>query len=219
MKQAVRKNWFVFLAGFALVLAVLMVAGAGAAPKPSQIPLPGTWQLECELHGDPQQINVILPGDSQPTRFWFLLFTVTNNTGQDVDFYPQIDVFTDTMKLYHSDAKSRQVVFEAIRKRYERTIPLLETESHVTSKILQGKDNARDGVAVFEDFDPNARGVQIFVAGLSNETVRVGNPTLGEDVAEVLLRKTLVLYYQVPGDKFNPEDRVMLHRGRDWIMR
>ena len=207
---------------FSVVL-LLCVGLIGAVPEPALVPDADVWQLEVELHGEPHQIQVTVPGENQPRRFWYLLYTVYNNTGNDVDFYPQFDLFTDTFKLYHGGVESRRVVFEAVREAYGKTIPLLESEDMITGRILQGQDNARDSVAIFEDFDPNATSVKVFMAGFSNETVRINAP--GEISADVegpgsmLLRKSLQLDYQVPGDRFNPCNRVMLYRGRKWIMR
>ena len=208
----------------ALFLAIVVAAGfaawAVAAPKPALVHGP---ELELELHSEPQLVSITLPGDTEPRRFWYLLYTVTNNTGQDVQFYPQFDLLTDTFKLYHAGLKVRRPVFEAIRARYSTSIPLMEAESMITGRILVGQDNARDSVAVFEDFDPQATSVSIFVAGLSSETVTVEHPMridpeTGKN-AQVLLRKTLVLEYQVPGDQYNPDNRVMLYRDRNWVMR
>ncbi len=191
-----------------------------AAPEPALVPPPGTWQLDLELHGEPQQISITMPGDSQPRRFWYLLYTITNKTGQDVDLIPQFDLYTDTFQIRQAGVKVRRPVFEAIRDRYANSIPLLEPQSMVTGRILQNGDNARDSVAIFEDFDPNATSVKIFIAGLSNETVTIKSPLVSQDNSkEFLLRKTLMLEYQVPGDRYNLDKRVMLYRNREWIMR
>ncbi len=207
-----------------LLLALLAFAiPAAAAPTPALVPPPGTWQLEVEFHGDPQRIEILLPGDAKPKIYWYLLYTIINNTGQDLDFYPEFYLYTDTFKLYNADINPRKEVFDQIHSRYEKNIPLLEHPSKITGKILQGKDNARDSVAVFEEFDPQAKKAYIFIAGLSNETAPVQYPVSGgEDgkkIKEVLLRKTLMLEYHVPGDAITPEKRVMLYRNRQWIMR
>ena len=194
-----------------------------AAPKPSLVPEPGIWQLDFELHGDPKQIQITLPGDTQPRIFWYLLYTVTNNTSQEVEFYPQFDLFTDNFLLYHAEDTAPKPVFEAIHQLYRHTLPLLEPQEMVTGKILIGEDNARDSVAIFTDFDPNANSAKIFTAGLSNETVTVDCPvnvnSNTKKPEKILLRKTLMLQYRVPGDQYNPKNRAMLYSSRDWIMR
>jgi hypothetical protein len=216
------KKWHMVFVG--AIAAVIYVAMSLAAPKPAMVPPLGSWQLDLELHGDPQPIQITLPGDAQSRTYWYILYTVINNTGQDVDFYPQFDLFTDTFKLYHADVKPRDLVFDAIQARYKTTIPLLEPVNNVMGTILQGRDNARDSVAIFEDFDPNAHHARIFISGLSNETIQVDIPAGAPDpktqkTKTVLLRKTLMLEYQVPGDRMNLENRSMLYRSREWIMR
>jgi hypothetical protein len=203
-----------------LVVAVLYAAPGRlyAPPIPALVPEPGTWQLDIQLHGDPRRIDITLPGTDETQTYWYLLYTITNNTGKERDYYPQFEVFTDTFRSSQAGVGVRRPVFEAIRARYNETIPLLEPESLVTGRILVGEDNARDSVAIFKDFDPSANSAKIFVSGLSNETVKVKSP-LAETTREYLLRKTLVLQYQVPGDALSPQKRVMLYRTRDWIMR
>lgn len=192
-------------------------------PGPAVIPPAGVWQLDIQLNGHLQRIAVALAGSDEPKTYWYQLYTVTNNTGEDIEFYPQFEIFTDTFKLYPANTTIRRPVFEAIRDRYSKSIPLLEPEELITGKILFGRDNARDSVAVFEQFDPNATKVMIFVAGLSNETIRLDNPTdLDAETGmpkKVLLRKTLMLEYQVVGDKYNPQARALVYRNRDWLMR
>ncbi|MBN1765023.1 MAG: hypothetical protein JW860_07180 [Sedimentisphaerales bacterium] len=216
------KNNLVILILLLIAFALLM-SFAGAVPEPALVPPPGTWQLDFELHGDPQQISLTLPGEYNPRRFWYLLYTVTNKTGQDVEFYPNFEILTDSLKLYQAGDNVRRPVYNAIRDLYPSTIPLLEHEDQVSGKILIGEDNARDSVAIFEDFDPNATHVKIFISGLSNETTTVDYPG-GIDLdtgkpKKVLLRKSLMLEYRVPGDQYNPQDRVMLYHSRNWIMR
>ena len=212
-----------------------MAQPAHAAPKPALVAPAGTWQLDLELHGNPQQITITLPGSTEPTTCWYLLYTITNKTGQDIVFYPQFELFTDTFKLHRAGVNVRRPVFEAIRSRYASTIPLLEPASMITGQaglgqakgILQGADNARDSVAIFQDFDPNAAVVRLFVAGLSNETVKVTPParlknpddTAADSDQQFLLRKTLMLQYQVVGDIYQPGNRVLLYRNRSWVMR
>lgn len=194
-----------------------------AAPTPALVPPSGTWQLDLQFHGQPRQINITLPGDAAPQRFWYLPYTITNDTDRDAEFYPRVELFTDTLKLYQAGTGVRRPVFEAIRRRYELSLPLLEPQSMLTGRILQGDDNARDSVIIIKDFDPNATTVKLFFTGLSNETVTVDHPSQLDPETKkpkrLLLRKTLMLKYNVPGDAIKLDKRVMLYRGREWIMR
>ena len=214
-----------------LIASILLVALAccltictlSAAPTPALVPPPGTWQRDLQLHGQPRQISVTLPGDTEPQSFWYLPYTISNTTGHDAEFYPRVELFTDTLKLYQAGVGVRRPIFEAIRRRYTQSLPLLEPQSMLTGRVLQGEDNARDSVIIIRDFDPNATSVKLFFTGLSSETVTVDYPVRVDQDENMqnrlLLRKTLVLEYSVPGDATNLEKRVMLYRGREWIMR
>ena len=206
-----------------ICITCLCLAPATSAPKPAVIPPQGTWQLKIELHGLPQMMRFRLPGDTKPKNYWYLLYTITNTTGQDVGFFPHFELLTDTLKLDPGGNKTRRWVFEDIQKRYQTSIPLLESQDQVTGRILQDQDNARDSVAILEDFDPEATRVKIFFAGLSNETTLVPHPTEIDPKTnkpkEIMLRKTLMLEYKVAGDRLNPSQRTLLYRDRNWIMR
>lgn len=210
----------------ACTLAGLIMAPATelvAAPMPSPVPLPDTWQLDIRIHGTPQRIVVQSPGQDHPKAFWYLPYTITNHTGRDVDFYPECEVFTNTFKLYKAGRGVRKAVFNAVRNRYNRTIPLMESEENVTGRILQGQDNQRDSVIIFEDIDPNANEVKLFFSGISNEFAIVKSPVDKDPetgtARNYLLKKTLMLQYQIPGDALNQDQKVMLYRNRSWVMR
>lgn len=208
----------------ALALGLIIgVCPVQAAPKPALVPPPGTWQFDLQLHGQPRRITVTLAGDTEPQTFWYVPYTITNNANQDAEFYPRVELLTDTLKLYRAGVNARRPIFQAIRRRYLESLPLLEPQSMLTGRILQGDDNARDSVIILQDFDPNATSVSIFFTGLSNETQTVEHPTRVDPKThkpkQLLLRKTLMLKYDVPGDAIKPEKRVMLYRNREWIMR
>jgi len=208
----------------AMLALVITTSGTlWAAPKPAIVPPPGTWQMDIRIQGDPQRIVIQFPGFAQPKAYWYLPYTITNNTGRDVEYYPEFEVFTDTFKLYKAGRGVRKAVFNAIRQRYNETIPLMESEELVTGRILQGEDNARDSVIIFEEIDPNATSVKIFIAGLSNEATMIESPVYKDSATgkgqSILLKKTLMLQYQMPGDALNQDQKVMLYRSRQWIMR
>ncbi|MBI9017649.1 MAG: hypothetical protein JEZ07_10375 [Phycisphaerae bacterium] len=199
-----------------VVIGCLAIGSSFAGPKPPMVPSPGVWQVDIAIHGSPEQITVTMPGEKKTRTFWYLLYTITNNSGQDVDFHPSFELMTNTFRIYKADSKVVKPVYDKIQKLYENKFPLLEPINMVSGKILQGKDNARDCVAIFEDFDPNAKTAKIFITGLSNESTETKHPINNK---KVLLLKTLMIEYQVPGDAINPEKRVLLSRDRSWVMR
>ncbi len=209
------------------LLALLVMMSVSYAEVPADVPVPAAlqptdvWQLDVQFHGNPEQLEVKLPGDEVPTRFWYLVYTITNNTGKDVDFYPTFEVMTNTFMLYEAGKVPSKPVYEAVEKLYKKSVPLLEPEIQVAGRILQGEDNARDCVCILDDFDPNATSVKLFISGFSNETqtIEVADDKNEKKSKKVLLRKTLMIEYTVPGDVNNQDKKVMLFRRKEWIMR
>ena len=201
-----RKGLIILLAGLVLGL----TAGANAAPKPSEIPL--SWELNFVYYPF-QSIQIRLPGDNKPKVYWYLRYTVTNNTGQDIDFFPLFWLYLDTGKIIRDDLGVNPLVLKAIRKRHNAS--LLEDPVQIIGKLLQGEDNAREGVAIWKDFDQKAKRLNLFVSGISGETRIV----TGKGKKPVILRKTLDLWYQISGDPLRRSKLHMIYKGKKWIMR
>ena len=195
----------------------------GAAPKPSLTPK--SWQLDFEFR-DPARIDVTLPGDEHPSMFWYLIYTVTNETGCEVLFYPQFDLVTDTLRVVHGGDDVSPTVFDAIRQRHHKQHPLIVAPLKASGKLLQGVDNARTSVAIFRTLDAEASRFTLYAAGLSGEVVRVPNPAFApaQPVTEhnlqfFTLRKTLAIRYDIPGDLKSRKRAAPVRTGRDWVMR
>jgi len=65
-------------------------------------------------------------------------------------------------------------------------------------RLRKGSDNTRDIVIIWPDFDPAAKQVSLFIAGLSNETAGVEHPVQKDADGKptmVYLQKTLQLIY------------------------
>ena len=210
---------------FVRVLAtfLLVISVAKGAPKPSLAPK--SWELEVEFR-DPARIRVTLPGDDRPTTFWYMVYTVTNNTGHEVPFYPQSDLVTDALQVIRSGDDVSPTVFDAIRERHRKQCPFLVPLLKASGKLLQGADNARTSVAIFREFDPEASEFTVYLAGLSGEVVRVPNPVFDpappqteKNVAFFTLRKTLAIRYTIPGDLETRKRAAPIRAGRTWVMR
>jgi hypothetical protein len=193
-------------------------------PKPS--PVPVEWELGFKFQ-DLQRITVDVPGEGRQT-YWYMVYTVTNDTGKDVSFQPEMTLVTDTLEEEHQMVEVAPEVFTKIQQQYKATYPWLEHPSKMIGKVLQGKDNARDSVAIWPDFDPKARSVTVYVGGLSGEMIAVPNPAYQagkSDPAKVpsvfVLRKTLAIEYDLPADTAN-RGSVTAKRVSpelEWIMR
>jgi hypothetical protein len=200
-----------------------------AAPYPKPLTVPQQWQFEIEL-GDFRPIAVRPPGKKEDQIFWYLRYTVTNRSGEDRIFVPEIILYTDTGEVIRAGKQTPLAVFDKVKALYND--PLMKAPSAMTGKLLQGEDNAKGSVAIWPDFDPNAGKVSVFFCGLSGETVSVKLPApitvvepdwRGEEHTvtkdKLLLVKTLELQYAIPGEKAARRFLAPKLVKQQWVMR
>lgn len=205
----------------ALVLALLgtIPAASWAFPEPSIYPV--SWQLDFE-HGTPRRIVVQTPGRSAPVAYWYLTYTVTNNSGQERTFLPVFELLTEDGRVLRADRNVPARVFDAIAA-IERQLRFLEPFPAITGELRLGEDEARDGVAIWEEPAPRMGRFSIFVAGLSGETANLRDESgaLRSDASgrPILLRRTLQLNYLIRGDEVHPGEDEVNEDARAWIMR
>lgn len=220
---------------------LLIVGGLiQAAPQPAIVQRPGQWTLETRFES-PQQL--VLPyGTNGETRFWYMILTVTNRTGQDVDFRPRCELMTDTFQIVPAGVDVPSVVFDKIKERHRSRYPFLEPLDKVETRLvqsravgathaspvpenllLQGEDNARDIAVIWRDFDPQATAFKVFITGLSNEVAVINHPVATDPndgkPAKVFLRKTLQLDYSLRGDPAIRSAVQLVYKGKSWVMR
>jgi hypothetical protein len=212
------------------VIKVLCAISAVPALAWAAVPEPAaalaSWELTFRYQ-DPQRVSVVLPGQSKPVVYWYMLYSVENPGEREVDFYPQFELVTDTLRVVRSEIQVSPEAFQAIQRRSGD--PLLLTPEKVIGRLLRGKDRAKHGVAIWRDFDPKAKAFKIYASGLSGEFARLENPTFDpkrpENTAKnrryFVLRKTLVIPYKLPGSESTrtlavPERQIGLQK---WIMR
>ncbi|MBW8015187.1 MAG: hypothetical protein FVQ82_03300 [Planctomycetes bacterium] len=213
---------------FSIMIAVLICVFSSslcwAYPEPTVAGGINDWNMDVEF-GKPQQISVKLPGDAKGApgrRFWYVILSVKNDTGSDVDYYPSCDLMTDTFKVTPAGKDVMGVVFEKIKLVQKSRFPFLERFELVANRILQGEDNAKDIVVIWPDFDDKAKNVDLFIGGLSNETVAIEHPTKKDKdgkAVKVYLQKTLQLKYTIGGDKKFRSESKLKYRSKRWIMR
>ncbi len=195
---------------------------AVAAPRPAIVQGPREWTLDV-VYDQPVQISVRLPGNPQPRQFWYLILSLTNNSpSQDLPFYPACELTTDTFQLIPAGKDVQTAVFEKIKLKHQGRYPFLESLDFVDHRILQGRDNSRDIVIIWPDFDPAATQINLFIAGLSNETAVIEHPIQKDPNGQPLkiyLQKTLHLKYSIGADKALRSDAQLSFTGQDWVMR
>lgn len=201
-------------------VSVSCLAMAADAPKPAVVQRSQDWTLDVQYE-HLQQIMLRPAGGGHSVRYWYMIMTVTNNAGKDVEFFPQCEMMTDTFQITQAGIGVPPEVFEKIKERHLGMYPFLEPLVTEGTRILQGQDNTRDFVIIWPDFDAEAKQVSLFITGLSNETVVVENPAEeeGGEPEKVFLRKTLELDYTFAGDAAFRANPNMTFAGASWIMR
>ena len=214
-----------------VIMAAVVVVGWGGqartAPQPSEVPV--DWELTFQ-YKDLQPMQVHVPGEPSPRLFWYLRYAVTNRTGKDQIYIPSFELYTRTGQLIRAGENVPTYVFEHIREVLND--PFIKDASEITGKLLQGEDNAKDGLAIWPDFDPSAGTIKLFIGGLSGETaevqlprpVRVREMDVDGRIKEVIktkliLSKTLQLTYEIPGQKEGRLRAPIKFVGKKWIMR
>ena len=196
--------------GAVLLVVFVVTCWAKAFPRPAIVS--DAWHLEF-THSIPKTISVV-GADGQARWYWYITYKVQNDTGEDQLFVPEVTVATDSGLILAAGKDVPAGVFGAVKQQLEQ--PLLESSAKVIGRILQGPDHAKEGVAIWPAPDEDVDRFTIFVAGLSGETRKIEHPVTGEPV---LLRKTLMLEYNVPGTPASLQDQTVIEVGSGWVMR
>ena len=213
----------------AVLLASLIVAPLTRAddniPEPSTYPV--SWQLDF-THSIPKRIVVEVPTQNTPVAYWYMTYTVTNNSDREQSFLPSFDLLADNGKIIKGDFGIPIEAFNTIRTR-ERD-KRLEPVTSITGKLRLGPAEARDGVAIWPEPLARMGHFSVFVSGLSGEAVtlkfvdghyqHVSDSTELKNSKElVVLRKTLQLNFFIRGDEVYPGEDEVNQDTELWIMR
>ncbi len=223
---------------------LLSAAPLLATPEPS--PTPVSWELLLEPTA-PKTIQV--DSGEGPVTYWYMLYTVTNHSGDDVAFHPDIVRVSEIeSELPAEQAEAtpelapristepaivgvQKAVFEAIRRLHEKTHPFLVKPVDAITTLKQGRDNALTSVAVFPDLNVRANRFTIYFAGLSGEKLVRPNPAYrppagdkvgapsGDSPPVFVLRKTLAIPYTLPGDVRTRRLATPKLGRMEWVMR
>lgn len=195
-----------------LLLAALIAVPAGLRaeyPKPS--PYPKSWELDFE-HSKPKRV-VVQPGNATaPQAYWYITYTITNDTDQEQLFLPAFELLTQDGRVFRNDKNIPAVVFDTIKQR--EGARFLQPAALIGGELRIGPDQGKDGVAIWPEPSAEMGQFSIFVTGLSGETATV---KMGEK--DVILRKTLQLNYVVRGDEVYPGQDEVNENPMEWVMR
>lgn len=202
---------------------------AVAAPEPS--PVPVRWQLD--LTPGPLRVAMVeVPGQGMRS-FFYMPYKVVNNTGQDLYFAPIFELTTDEGDMLRA---GREVPTEVTRAILERLgNPFLVEPVKAIGNLQQGEPFAIESVAIWPAPNLSVDRVTVYAAGFSGETRRVTKPFVDASATpepdengevdplrnpnEVLLRKTLMLVHETPGELTRLGNQPVTRTAQRWILR
>lgn len=200
-----------------------------ATDDPGSFPTPAVANADWTLEFDAGPPTAIAVDDAfgNSRWYWYLPYTITNVSGADQRFIPEVTILTDTGNILQAgkDVPSRAFVQIAAELRN----PLLESPQSVVGTIRQGVDFAKDSVFIWPVPSEDVDQFTVFVAGLSGETAVLTKPSTGEPLMEpaldietgqplldaqgnpvmrpVIARRTTALTYATPGTPDSPQQR------------
>lgn len=213
MKPRIAVKWLIASAITVGVLAVAPVVTARRlAPQPKLFSR--SWQIKFVWHTPARLFHMSGAGrNARLQKYWFLTYTIINNTRRDLYFTPSFEMRLDNGRLIAPMVGITPDLYRSVKRATGN--PFLVNPDLVSGKLLQGADNAKDSFAIFSRVPSGIRGFKVFVSGLSGETAVQKNPLNGKPV---VLRKTLVLDYHIAGHAVNITPKPILVK-KYWVMR
>jgi hypothetical protein len=201
--------------GFAasLIACVAAVAALALAPEPD--PIPRRWQLSVEV-GPMRVASVDIPNVG-PRSFYYMPYKVTNTTDQDLLFTPAFELVGDDSRILRAGSGVPSVVTRDVLDRLDN--PFMQDPVSVVGVLLQGEANAKESVAIWPVELARQSQLSVYAAGFSGETRAVEVPDGKGGVTKVLLRKTLMLRFQGPGEVRDMGSTPLEVTEKQWIMR
>jgi hypothetical protein len=164
---------------------------------------PGIWVLDFAFK--PLRMRTVeVPGKGRKL-IHYLYYRVVNHTGKPREFVPQLTVITNTGKRYEEAVLPNAV--KIVKAREDPSIPLLgavDISGMIPPSTKDGIDDAVYGVAMWDNIDPKADRIQIYVRGLSDGYKDVAAPDGGKAVAKY---KTLRIDLIRRGDDRNLNEK------------
>ena len=150
-------------------LGIFGTLAASAARPPEPNPIPIRWQLDLDV-GPLRVISVANP-DQGPMLYYFMTYTVTNNTEEDILFAPSFELATETGVNVVAGQGVPATVTRSILERLDN--PQLNDQVSMIGVLRRGEANARDGLVVWPVRDLTADEARVYMAGFSGETTRL----------------------------------------------
>lgn len=204
------------VAGLCATVTTVGSVGVLAAMAPEPDPIPRRWQLSVEP--GPLRIATVDTATTGPRKYFYFTYKVTNTSNTDLLFAPSFDLGSGDGQVRRSGRDVPPEVSRRILADLENSA--IQDQIGVVGLLLQGEENAREGVVIWPAWETHVSELTIYAAGFSGETrqVQVKDVKSGA-LKNVMLRKTLMLRYQGPGElKVTEGQSISLAEDR-WIMR
>jgi hypothetical protein len=136
---------------------------------------------------------------------WYLTYTVTNNTDQEIPLGIGIKAETDTGKKYRDSIAplAEKALKEKTGKEYKNALAMRKGKIGPGDKI--------EAVALFGSLDPNWDVLTVHIAGLY-DTVDV------VDGKKFFEKKVLVISWERPGDEFESSVDPITFKSKKWVI-
>ena len=143
------------------LIACLAAAASIAAPEPEAVPR--RWQLRLDP-GDLRVAIIDTPGVGE-RMYLYMTYKVVNNSGEDRDFAPWFELATDSGQIVRAGRDVPHAVVQELLRRIDS--PFLQDDLSVQGRLLQGQENAREGLVVWNAPDITAGEYTVFAMGFS----------------------------------------------------
>lgn len=202
-----------FIMPVACIAAIAAAFGVARPPEPD--PVPRRWQVDLQP-GALRMASVDI-GDG-PKLYYYLTYKVVNTSGGDVLFAPLFEMGTDNGRVLRAGREVPAQVTEELLSRLEN--PFLEDQISILGLLLQGEENAKEGLVVWPVADMGTDEVAVYGAGFSGETkvITSVDAATGEP-KPYTLRKQLMLRYPTPGDLDGKGSDPLEPGEKRWILR
>ena len=158
--------------------------GGENAPPPGTFAQPSivnpSWSFELSML-TPNAIAVPT-ARGRVAWYWYAAYRVTNNTGEDRLFIPEVVVLNNHGEIVQTNRRIPPSVYPAIATRLGNS--LLESPTDVVGRLLQGPDFAKESVAIWPASERDVDEFTLFFAGIDGETKPLVSPQTGETILE-----------------------------------
>jgi len=190
-------------------LAVVLLAAGVTAGHPTPSAVPKSWELAF----DPGPLRLYVDRQTGDA-YWYFTYMVTNDTGADRIWAPELVLLTDRGEILESGRDVPVEITTAIMNLLGND--LLERQNQIIGDIFVGEEHAREGLAVWPARTLDVNELSLFISGISGETARVQHPITGESF---VLRKTLQRDYLIPGNASAKVNEPIDMVSERWILR